>query len=319
MASKNHLNTSLDLVTAYEKTRAGFVALAIERNRRATPFIDQARALKNVVSQVNNPTDLINMTEIQPALLAASGVSDKAASYLQLEDKIQAIQGLIKEFLEPAGSDFVEELVYRFLLTRGDTLGGSMRNVGGVLAQRKFTRAILANLALANIPYYWLHSTTKMWIPMTEEDAGIDLYVKGLSWSIGKKNRTIIYNLKVSLVKSNIDVCLFNCDYPQISPEIYKKIYKNPNLYIALGELKGGIDPAGADEHWKTARTALSRIWKAFSQVNLSPHTFFIGAAIEKRMAEEIWHDLECGKLSNAANMTNDTQLDCICHWLISL
>ncbi|MBD2147472.1 AvaI/BsoBI family type II restriction endonuclease [Sphaerospermopsis sp. FACHB-1194] len=82
MASKNHLNTSLDLVTAYEKTRAGFVALAIERNRRATPFIDQARALKNVVSQVNNPTDLINMTEIQPALLAASGVSDKAASYL---------------------------------------------------------------------------------------------------------------------------------------------------------------------------------------------------------------------------------------------
>ncbi|MFM7371874.1 MAG: AvaI/BsoBI family type II restriction endonuclease [Sphaerospermopsis kisseleviana] len=25
------------------------------------------------------------------------------------------------------------------------------------------------------------------------------------------------------------------------------------------------------------------------------------------------------GKLSNAANMTNDTQLDCICHWLISL
>ncbi|MEY3402204.1 MAG: hypothetical protein AN487_16110 [Anabaena sp. CRKS33] len=39
MAYKNHLNTGLDLVTAYEKTRAGFVALAIERNRRATPFV----------------------------------------------------------------------------------------------------------------------------------------------------------------------------------------------------------------------------------------------------------------------------------------
>jgi type II restriction enzyme len=51
----------------------------------------------------------------------------------------------------------------------------------------------------------------------------------------------------------------------------------------------------------------------------LSPHTFFIGAAIEKRMAEEIWNDLESGKLSNAANMTNDTQVDSICHWLISL
>lgn len=315
MAYKNHLNTGFDLVTAYEKTRSGFVALAIERNRRATPLIDQARVLKTIASQVNSPADLINLVEIQPALLAASGISDKAGGYLQPQDKIQAIEGLIKEFLEPAGSDFIEELVYRFLLTRGDTLGGSMRNVGGVLAQRKFTRAILANLALANISYYWLHSTTKTWIPMTDEDAGIDLYVKGLSWSIGNKNRTIIYNITVPLVKSNIDVYLFNCGYQQISPTIYKI----PNLYITLGELKGGIDPAGADEHWKTARTALSRIWKAFSQVDLSPHTFFIGAAIEKRMAEEIWNNLESGKLSNAANMTNDTQVDSICHWLISL
>ncbi len=26
---------------------------------------------------------------------------------------------------------------------------------------------------------------------------------------------------------------------------------------LMLGELKGGIDPAGADEHWKTANTVL--------------------------------------------------------------
>jgi Restriction endonuclease BsobI len=144
---KNHLTTGLDLVTAYEKTRAGFVALAIERNRRATPFIDQARVLKNIATQASIPSALINIVEIQPALLAASGVSDKAAGYLQPEDKIQAIQGLIKEFLEAA----------------------------------------------------------------------------------------------------------------------------------------------------------------------------FIGTAIEKRMAEEIWSDLESGKLTNAANMTNDTQLDSMCHWLINL
>lgn len=119
---------------------------------------------------------------------------------------------------------------------------------------------------------------------MTEEDAGIEVYLKGLSWSIDHKNRTMIYNLTVPLVKSNIDVCIFNCDYQQIAPSIYKI----PHLYITLGEIKGGIDPAGADEHWKTARTALSLIIKAFSGVNLSPHTFFIGAAIEKPMAEEI-------------------------------
>jgi len=112
-----------------------------------------------------------------------------------------------------------------------------------------------------------------------------------------------------------IDICLLNCNHQQISPAIYKI----PNLYIALGEIKGGIDPAGADEHWKTAKTALSRIWKAFYQVDLSPHTFFVGAAIEKRMTEEIWSDLEEGKLSNAANMTNDHQVDSMCNWLINL
>jgi len=64
LAYKNHLNTGLDLVTAYEKTRDGFVALAIERNRRATPFIDKARVLKNIATQASIPSDLINIVII---------------------------------------------------------------------------------------------------------------------------------------------------------------------------------------------------------------------------------------------------------------
>ena len=63
-------------------------------------------------------------------LITASGLSDKAVVHLTDQDKTEAIQGLIENFLEPAGAKFVEELVYRFLLTRGDALGGSMRNVG---------------------------------------------------------------------------------------------------------------------------------------------------------------------------------------------
>lgn len=45
--------------------------------------------------------------------------------------------------------------------------------------------------------------------------------------------------------------------------------------FLALGELKGGIDPAGADEHWKTARTAIMRISDAFKREGVSPKTFF--------------------------------------------
>ncbi len=89
--------------------------------------------------------------------------------------------------------------------------------------------------------------------------------------------------------------------------------------YIALGELKGGIDPAGADEHWKTANSALNRIRKSFSEKKLNPKTFFIGAAIENSMAYEIFKQLQNGTMNNAANLTNDDQLTEICNWIIHL
>ncbi len=119
-----HLKSADDLVTTYEAVRAGFVALALEKNRRATPFVEQARSLKFSASKADTPADLLNIEGIQSALLTAAGISDKATGHLLPEDKSDAIQGLIKNFLEPAGSDFIEELVFRFLLTRGDTLGG---------------------------------------------------------------------------------------------------------------------------------------------------------------------------------------------------
>ena len=121
---RQHLKTSEDLVTPYAAVRTGFVALALEKNRRATPFVAQARALKVSAAAANSAAELSQIEGIQSALLTAAGVSDKAANHLQSQDKIEAIQSLISNFLEPAGEHFVEELVYRFLLTRGDTLGG---------------------------------------------------------------------------------------------------------------------------------------------------------------------------------------------------
>jgi type II restriction enzyme len=309
-----HLSSYTDLVTTYEEVRAGFVALALEKNRRATPFVEQARSLKTVASQTKNPADLLNIQSIQPALLTASGVSDKAMNYLEPQDKIEAIKKLIEKYLEPAGSAFVEELVFRFLLTRGDTLGGSMRNIGGVMGERKLTRASLSNLALAGIAYQWLHADSKKWIIGKKDDADVELYLNGLSWSNKGKNRTMIYNRRVPFIGKNIDLCLLNC-----SPEEINSVFKNPSRYIALGELKGGIDPAGADEHWKTANSSLSRIRKAFSKHRFSPHIFFVGAAIENSMAEEIWGQLNIETLSNAANLTNADQVASLCGWLCSL
>ena len=142
----SHLKSATGLETSYEAIRAGFVALALEKNRRASPYVAQARALQEAASLAKRPKDLLSIKAIQPALVTASGVSDKAANHLKADDKRKAVLGLIENFLEPAGAKFVEELVFRFLLTRGDTLGGSMRNAGGFMAQCKLTRSIIAHL-----------------------------------------------------------------------------------------------------------------------------------------------------------------------------
>lgn len=318
---RNHLQSSGDLVTTYEAIRAGFVALALEKNRRATLYVAEARALKEAASQAASPADLLNVKGIEMGLFTAAGLSDKSLAHLMPEDKIEAINGLIRNFLEPAGTNFVEELVFRFLLTRGDTLGGSMRNVGGALAQRKLTRAILSTLTIAGKRYHWQHSKTKKWIAMTNDDTEIELSLRGINWESDFGHRTLIYNLTVPLVKSNVDLCLFNLAPTELVANQSSAI--DPSAVapyvIALGELKGGIDPAGADEHWKTAQAALNRIREAFSRVGHTPFTFFVGSAIAKRMAGEIWSQLENGTLSNAANLNEENQVASISRWLCNL
>lgn len=312
---RNHLQSGDDLITPYEATRAGFVALTLEKNRRATPYVAEARALQEAAFKAKTPADLLHINGIEAGLLTAAGLSDKSLVHLLPQDKTEALNGLIKNFLEPAGVKFIEELVFRFLLTRGDTLGGSMRNMGGILAQRKLTRALIATLTIAGIKYCWQHSKTRQWAAMSDDDSGIELSLRGLNWLSEGKNRTLIYNLTPPVVKNNVDLCLFN-----LTPdELQTTKYNSAESYIALGELKGGIDPAGADEHWKTARTALERIRQAFSNLGHSPSTFFIGAAIEKKMANEIWSQLEGNLLSNAANLNDESQLASISRWLCML
>lgn len=218
--------------------------------------------------------------------------------------------------MEPAGNDFVEELVYRFLLTRGDQLGGSMRNLGGTLGERKLSRAIISTLNLSQISYKWLYSKSKKWITKSEDDTDIELHLKGLSWKNANGIRTLIYNKNVPLVKKNVDLSILKSKPEEINSS-KESAHLIPENYIAFGELKGGIDPAGADEHWKTANSALNRIRESFAKKTLKPLTFFVGAAIEHSMSKEIFSLLQSGILTNAANLTNEDQVASLCSWLV--
>ena len=320
---KNHLKKTEDLVTSKEQTRAGFIALAaLEKNYLAVPYVEEAKTLKILAGQIKTPKDLLEIEELFPSLLSASGLSEKSLKYLTYEDQKIAIKGLIDEFLEPAGKTFVDELVYRYLLTKGDALGGQTRNLTGVLGERKFIRTLLSVLNIYQIPYHWMDKNSHLWFAKPPNDIDLEKKLKAISWFNKKKNRILILNANVSTVKKNIDISLLNGLHTGLilkGRNSKRSIHREASRYIALGELKGGIDPAGADEHWKTANTALTRIRNSFKKLKNQPSTFFIGAAIEPSMAKEIFEQINNKTLTNAANLTVNEQLTSICNWLIHL
>lgn len=312
------VKASDDLITSREQTRAGFISMALEKNYIAVPYIEEAKALRILAGKVKKPKDLLSVKDLQMGLLTASGLSDKALNYLAEEDKTIAIKGLIDEFLEPAGDKFVDELVYRYLLIKGDALGGKARNLAGTLGERKFLRSLISVFNIAGIPYQWKDNDTNVWLDKPRDDTGIEKRIKAIHWKKDLNDRLLIMNINVPLVNKNVDLSLLNASPDDLKTGT-KSIIHNHARYIALGELKGGIDPAGADEHWKTANSALNRIRAGFEKDNLKPQTFFIGAAIENSMATEIFRQLQSGSLNNAANLTNDKQLTLICEWLLEL
>ncbi|KAA6332390.1 Type-2 restriction enzyme BsoBI [termite gut metagenome] len=316
-STKSVIKKPEDLVTSREQTRAGFISFALEKNRRSTPIIESAKSFRVLASNAKTAKDLLRIAEIRPAMLTASGLSDKALNYFSEEDKDKAILGLIENFLEPAGKYFVDEVICRYLLIKGDSLGGSMRNIVGALAQQKLIRTLLSNLSISGINYQWLDNKTKNWENKLVDDFAVEEQLKALSWKNSpNKNRILVFNLNIPIVKNNIDICLFSANTDEYNDG---DIVNTPENILMLGELKGGIDPAGADEHWKTGNTALNRIRDSFVKNNLKIQTSFVAAAIEKKMANEIFVQLQNKTLSYAANLTIDTQLVNYCDWLLKL
>jgi len=306
-----------ELITSRTETRAGFIAMALEKNALAVPYVEEAKALLVLARSVPSASDLLNISGLQVGLLAASGLSNKALAYLDEEDKKVAIQGLIERFLEPAGGEFPEELVYRYLLTKGDALGGQARNLAGSLGDWKFFRTLISVLKLAGINYRYLNTESKSWLDQPEADEGVEKRIKAIVWQNAGKSRLLIKNSKVPLIEKNVDLILLSASPSDF--EVGKKPLLINGSYLALGELKGGIDPAGSDEHWKTANFALNRIRGSFGKLGMNPPTFFVGAAIESSMADEICHQIRTQVLTRAANLTNETQLTELCEWLINL
>ena len=302
------IRSGSDLITTHAQTRQGFLNFALYKNQLSTPYIDQAKVLMQDIKTITKPEEVVDLVNSRSPIIAAAGISDKATNYLDENDLDDAIQQLIKKHLKPAGPLFREELVYRFLLNRGDALGGKMRNLVGHIAQGLLVQRLSSALTNRGIKHLFFSNKAKRW----ESSYGYTNFedVKAVSWTFQNQPYILGFNMNIPKIGKNIDINLFK----GTKEEFPKDLPKQPNKAIMFGELKGGIDPAGADEHWKTGNSALERDRKAF---NYNIKTSFVGAAIAEDMANEIYQQLQDGTLSNAANLYKDNQLTEYVQWII--
>ncbi|MBV9851674.1 MAG: hypothetical protein JO250_18550 [Armatimonadetes bacterium] len=290
-----HVRTAADLVTSHAAVRDGFLSQALAKTEKATPYVENAQLLWTALQKVERVETLLDLPQFRDDLITAAGFSEKARGHLNKEELDEAVKRVFDTLFAQAGAAFREEILYRYLLTKGDALGGQMRNWTGAVGQQRLASALLDALQPQEVEVVKARQSEK---------------VQRISWS----GRRLLFDVRPRLIDKNIDVILLDVAGQDRTEA---QLLADPERYLACGELKGGIDPAGADEHWKTAASALDRIRHVFPE--RCPSLFFVGAAIEASMAREIFARLQDGRLHHAANLTDADQLADLASWLVTL
>ena len=249
--------------------------------------------------------------KMREKLISAAGVSAKARDYITDDDINEKLAGIIEGIPEARGKHFREELFYRYLLTKGASLDGEMRNYAGAEAGRLLVAALLAALEVKHDPLVSFKDNNDAEKLPEAKSIAESKKVQKIEWH----NRLLLFDKKPGLVRKNVDMILLDAS----SRRGERILLTERACYLACGELKGGIDPAGADEHWKTARAALDRVAAVLLPNSGSPPSSSSARPSKTSMAEEIFDWLQGGKLAHAANLTVQRQVDDLASWLANL
>ncbi|WP_118986614.1 AvaI/BsoBI family type II restriction endonuclease [Photorhabdus sp. CRCIA-P01] len=283
-----------DLVTTKEATVNGFSWQANEKANRTKAFFSNANYFIKAANQIKSIEDIRRDKIITDVVIASCMLSKKSLSHLTREAQDEIITNLI-EFEKLQDPEYVNSLVRKYFLTSGDSLGGTMRNIVGQSAQEKLTEAIVTRLGQIGIRPSRLFNTSNKTVTICWND------------------RRVIFDKKPQFIGKSVDIIVVK------GTSAATGNLENPEDYLCCGELKGGIDPAGADEHWKTAKTALERIAVSFENQGINmPKFIFLGSAIETAMSTEIFSLLQSGWLSGAANINYIDQFNEVIDIIIS-
>ena len=180
----------------------------------------------------------------------------------------------------------------------GAAFGSSMGNLTGAHASVQLTRALLGALEAMGVE--------------PEILPGDNDKVQRIRW----RKRRLLFDRTPKIIGKNVDVILLDDSLGAKVAD--SELFADPNRYFTCGELKGEIDPAAADERWKTANSALDRIRVCFQRPYSAP-LFLVGAAIAPAMAKEIFEQLQSEKLTYPQNLTVPEQLADLAAWLVGL
>lgn len=291
-----YIKSASDLITSTASTNRGFLLQAIQKIEKSDPYIQRALQFRNELIKCKSIDDLLKLDAFKDDLLTSVGFSTKAMQHVESKEIDDLLKKTLEIILKKHGKNFHDEILFRYFLIKGDALGGEMRNLTGSLGQKILLKAILDALKEKHIA------------PVTTTSKNGK--IQSLSWD----KRYVVFDRSPKCVNKNVDVIMLDRSFSKSEAGLIE----NKKAYLACGELKGGIDPAGADEHWKTARSSLERIRECFDESSCLA-LFFVAAAIEKAMAIEIYEKLESGYLSFAANLTVPRQVRDLAEWLISL
>jgi len=199
----------------------------------------------------------------------------------------------------------------------GDGLGGVSRNEVGRLATTQIMRYVITDLhsikQIDSVQY-----TLKGSLDAIEDDEELpeiaDVWKFTDELDISTKLDTLEkYRVKYQqiILKNGysllLDRQLYWSDREgnsfKIGPDLHSR---NSTIdLIWAGEIKGGADPAGSDEHWKTATQAFNRIIEAAEKTDREkPLLSFLATIIVERVAREAQQWISEGKLTSVYNLT---------------
>ena len=267
-------NPNIPRLTTQQEIIQGFTLQFLTKwdqlivNRYAGPIINfennlqaiQATTLSDFVRQLNG--------NILDNCYTAIGASDKAKQHLPTS--ANTIRGYITNALTIAQvttiSSAINMLTIGFSLISGDSLGGSSRNLVGNRGEDIIQVILINNFAGVTI---------------ASNSAGRP---KITQFTNNNSNYFVHWNKRIPIAGKNYDFIITNNQN------------FSENDIIGVLEIKSGCDPAGADEHWNTAKGKLSTLNTANPAINCGFASIIIDQTVRNHIAQEIGNRLlTCG------------------------